>query len=82
VVARPWNSPDFIGFDAPGVNKAQVCIREDQCDMCNPPRALAGLGEVLGGLRSLIASAKGGGERAGGHRGLRAADKAVQRGRR
>jgi hypothetical protein len=34
------------------------------------------------GLRSLIASAKGGGERADAHRGLGAADMAVQRGRR
>jgi hypothetical protein len=41
-------SPDFTVNGAPGVNKARVCVREGQCDMGNPPRALTGLGKARG----------------------------------
>jgi hypothetical protein len=42
--ARGSGLPDFTDSGAPVANKARVCVREGQRDMCNPPRALAGLG--------------------------------------
>jgi hypothetical protein len=47
-VARGSGSPDFTDSGAPVANKARVCVREGQHDMCNPPRVLAGLGEARG----------------------------------
>jgi hypothetical protein len=46
--ARSSGSPDFTDSGAPMANKARVCVREGQHDMCNPPRALAGLGKARG----------------------------------
>jgi hypothetical protein len=46
--ARGSGSPDFTDSSAPVANKARVCVREGQRDVCNPPRALAGLGEARG----------------------------------
>jgi hypothetical protein len=45
-VARGSGSPDFTNSGAPVAKKARVCIWEGQRDMCNPPRALVGLGEA------------------------------------
>jgi hypothetical protein len=48
MVARGSGSPDFTDSSTPVANKARVCVTESQRDMCNPPRALAGLGEARG----------------------------------
>jgi hypothetical protein len=47
-VARGSGSPDFTDSGAPVAYKARVCVTEGVRDMCNPPRALAGLGEARG----------------------------------
>jgi hypothetical protein len=46
--AHGSGSLDFNDSDAPVANKARVCVREGQRDMCNPPRALAGLSKARG----------------------------------
>jgi hypothetical protein len=37
---------DFTDSGAPVANKARACVRKGQRNMCNPPRALVGLGEA------------------------------------